>query len=274
MLRGSLRTICVYKQYESHSTEQKRQVNELMIEGRGYRFFTKVSIKMHTCCMKKILLLAALVLLPVTGSAQEWGSAQSKRFETLSRAAARREARLMRHALQEQMAPRVVRFQRRVVQLPFSPRRLLSMEQGRVIDVMDGIIFTVLKADGTMQEVRMLGVDAPEIINTRTGQHCYSLEARAALEDRILGATVFLQKENGYNRDSYRRKVRFVQFGGRDIGAWMIRNGFAFADKKHPHSHSSRYADLERNAKEEDRGLWSFRCDYDLDSDELIRISN
>lgn len=217
--------------------------------------------------MKKIAIILTILLIPTATSAQEWGSANSERFKAHARAAARREHRLMQHAVQP--AP-VIRFQRRVINLPFSPRRLQSGRMGRVIEVMDGSIFTVLLENGMMQEVRILGAEAPEIIRPETYQQCYSREARAALAKQILGKSVFLQKPDGYNRDSYRRKLYYIQLNGRDVGAWMIRNGYAFADKKNAHSRTTRYIDLELDAREYDRGLWSFRCDYEIDADEVI----
>ena len=80
--------------------------------------------------------------------------------------------------------------------------------------------------------------------------------------------TVNLQKVEGYNRDSYRRLLRTVRLGSTNINAWMIRNGRAFSDREHEHDRQEYYNQLEDEAREDDVGLWSYRCNYDTDTDE------
>ena len=66
--------------------------------------------------------------------------------------------------------------------------------------------------------------------------------------------------------------VRYVRLGGRDVGSAMIRYGYAFSDKKNSYQRQQTYRELEQLAREDDVGLWSYRCDYEMDADESLTI--
>lgn len=163
----------------------------------------------------------------------------------------------------------VVRLGKKVIARRYSARRVRNETDGTVVKVLDGSTFVVrLHGYGylSLKEVRLLGVDAPEVLY----DECYSEEARSALENLILDQTVWLEKDDGYLLDSYRRSLHFVRTEKRDVGAWMILNGYAMSDAKTQHSRFARYEEHERLAREADDGLWSYRCDYDSDTDQTI----
>ena len=52
--------------------------------------------------------------------------------------------------------------------------------------------------------------------------------------------------------DRYKRIVGVVTCDGKDVGDWLVRNGYAIAD------YGDRYKEAEREARREKRGLWGY----------------
>ena len=57
--------------------------------------------------------------------------------------------------------------------------------------------------------------------------------------------------------DQYGRVLGRVTCDGKDVGAWLVRNGHAIA------AYSDRYKDIESEARREKRGLWSHEVAFD-----------
>lgn len=101
--------------------------------------------------------------------------------------------------------------------------------------VVDGGTFT--------EEVRMIGIDTPEI-----GQCGYE-EAQRYLRDRIVRLDVTLVPGATTDRDNYDRLLRYVQVDGSDVGLELIYEGLAHArydsrsGKPHPREELYRTAD-------------------------------
>lgn len=100
--------------------------------------------------------------------------------------------------------------------------------------------------------IRLHGIDAPE-----NAQRCRSegrvwacgREATRALVRRI-GSHPVACKE--HDRDRYGRVVAVCRVGGKDVNAWMVAEGWAFAYRKY----SRRYLAEEMTAKASKRGVW------------------
>ena len=100
--------------------------------------------------------------------------------------------------------------------------------------------------------IRLHGIDAPE-----SAQRCRSegriwscgREATRALVRRI-GSHPVTCKER--DRDRYGRVVAVCSVGGKDVNAWMVAEGWAFAYRKY----SRRYLAEEMAAKTAKRGVW------------------
>jgi len=148
-----------------------------------------------------------------------------------------------------------------------SPRRRRITQIGTVTGVVDGSVIIIRENTGRFQEIRLLGVTTPEII--RPGVDCYGEEARDALRAEILGTQVSIEREGSYQRDSYRRLVRYVRLGSQDVNAWLIWNGYAQADANHDHERLNEYQSLEKQAQEAKRGLWSTKCEYNDQLEEV-----
>ena len=209
--------------------------------------------------MKRVLLalLIIVVVFPFTSLAEQgfgWHFLQMRADE-------RRQQRL--RARGEEASGEYYRMGRNVFQNLFSPRRRRITQVATVTGVVDGSIVIV----DSKQEIRLLGAGAPEII--RDGVECYGQEARNGLKEFLLNKEVVIEREETYQKDSYNRLVRYLRLGSQDVNAWMIWNGYAFADNNHPHEREKEYSALEQRAKENERGIWSYLCDYNDSLDEV-----
>ena len=94
--------------------------------------------------------------------------------------------------------------------------------------------------------VRINGIDAPE-----RGQY-YGDVATVHLQWLISGKAVGLKLKQ---KDTYGRWIATVYLNGADIGAEMLKEGLAWHFEQY--YYSTEYARLQREAKQDGRGLWS-----------------
>jgi len=119
--------------------------------------------------------------------------------------------------------------------------------QGRVTHVNDGdTIWVRPDAGGAPVQVRLLGIDAPEICQA------FGVQARGALKERLLHRNVVLDVRA---QDAYKRTLARVSVRGQDVGAWLVEGGWAWSSGfRH---RAGPYAQEERTARGERRGLWA-----------------
>lgn len=127
-------------------------------------------------------------------------------------------------------------------------------EWAPVLSVTDGDTIRVRK-DGKSEPVRIVGIDAPE----QHAQECFSTESTLFLRNALSGKTVVLHRGSEDNRDQYGRLLRYVHVDGVDIGAQMLQEGYVKHFPWFSHPRTDSYAEHEREAQEEGRGLW-WRC--------------
>jgi micrococcal nuclease len=95
-------------------------------------------------------------------------------------------------------------------------------------------------------ELRLLDLDAPE------GCQSYGPQAKTALRARLLNENVRVRTRGV---DDYNRQLARVEHQGKDVGAWLVSQGYAwsltFNGKPGP------YDRIEAQARRERKGLWS-----------------
>jgi endonuclease YncB( thermonuclease family) len=118
--------------------------------------------------------------------------------------------------------------------------------QGTVTRVVDGdsLWVTPAAAGAEAVEVRLLGIDAPEICQA------HGAEARDALRDLVQGRAVGLK---GVGRDTYGRLLATVTLEGLDVNRRMVAEGHAWS-MRHKWDQGP-YVKQERQAKALSRGL-------------------
>ena len=108
------------------------------------------------------------------------------------------------------------------------------------------------------QEVRLVGLDAPEWDQKAKHRAGYWFKhgkrVKSALIQEIGGRHVRVSVEGV---DKFGRLLGTVTYKGRDIGEWLVREGHAIA------AYSDRYMHVEREAREEERGMWSHAHNFD-----------
>ena len=108
------------------------------------------------------------------------------------------------------------------------------------------------------REVRIAGVDAPEWnqpAKSRSGEWFnHGKLVKSAMIREVGGKQVRVLAEG---RDKYGRVIGTVTCDGKDIGAWLVRNGHAIA------AYSEKYRQVEREARSARRGMWGYAKFYD-----------
>lgn len=130
-------------------------------------------------------------------------------------------------------------------------------ERARVIRVVDGDTIEVRLTSGAEKDVRILGIDTPEVYG---GTECWGPQASAAMKKRLpKGTVVNLTSDPTQDRvDRYGRILRYVAKGGKDVGFAMVRAGNAevYVYGGNPFKRTGAYKKAENRAKASNRGMW------------------
>lgn len=111
---------------------------------------------------------------------------------------------------------------------------------------------------GEEHRLRLIGIDTPESVRPGTPIECFSREASAAAASMMpVGTSVRLVKDVE-ETDRFERLLRYIYLGDEMVNARLVANGYAHAYTYPPNvRHSELFVRLEREARENDRGLWS-----------------
>ncbi len=114
-------------------------------------------------------------------------------------------------------------------------------------NVGDGDSFTVVWADGSAGEIRMVGLNAPEF------GACHSAESRAALTT-LLGNAPLTVDDLGTDR--FGRTLATVYVNGESVNLAMVSDGHALASSSDVASRD-RYQQAQARARSDGAGMWS-----------------
>lgn len=127
----------------------------------------------------------------------------------------------------------------------------------RVTAVMDGDTIEV-SMNGVSEKVRFIGVDTPETQDPRKAVQCFGKAASEFTKQKLIGKTVRLELDPlSSNRDRYERLLRYVYVDQLLLNADIIEQGYGFAYTSFPFTKSEQFKQLERQAREQNRGLWN-----------------
>ena len=124
---------------------------------------------------------------------------------------------------------------------------------GQVIAITDGDTIKILTHAKQQIKVRLADIDTPE-----RGQP-YGRKARQVLGDKIHRRQVEVEE---VTTDRYQRLVGRIFLDGRNINAEMVEDGAAWVYRKY--SDDPHLLELERQAREQGRGLWALQPDQRL----------
>ncbi|MGA2631212.1 MAG: thermonuclease family protein [Terriglobia bacterium] len=121
------------------------------------------------------------------------------------------------------------------------------------VRVIDG---DTIQLDGG-ERVRLIGVDTPETVDPRRPVQYFGKEASAFTRRLAEGRTVRLEFGDE-TFDRYHRTLAYVYLpDGTFLNAEIIRQGYGFAYTRFPFRYQEEFVRLERQAREERRGLWA-----------------
>lgn len=124
-----------------------------------------------------------------------------------------------------------------------------NAENVRFLNIIDGDSLLV-EYEGYSQEVRLIGIDAPE-----WGQE-YGTQAKAHAMSFCYGYSLRLEFDKG-RKDRYGRLLAYVYCGEKMLNEEMLKAGLALAVKVKPNvKHYTRFKQLEEKARKERRGFW------------------
>lgn len=128
-----------------------------------------------------------------------------------------------------------------------------------VTQIIDGDTITVTR-DGAEEKVRLLGIDTPEVDETRGPVECFGKEASAKTTSLLTGESVSLETDpTQAERDKYGRLLAYVYTAdGALVNKILVEGGYAREytyDK--PYTYQADFKAAEKTARAKESGLWS-----------------
>jgi len=121
--------------------------------------------------------------------------------------------------------------------------------QGRVVYVLDGDSMEI-EVDGIVEEVRLLGINAPE------GDECFGDEARDALINLIADRDLVLVTGSGDDIDQYGRLLRYVYVDEENVNGRMLAEGNAVT-LQGDHRYNDEFVEIGNLAAGAMLGMWA-----------------
>lgn len=129
---------------------------------------------------------------------------------------------------------------------------LYAQDWVKVERVIDGD--TLLLANG--ERVRLIGVDTPETKHPQKPVQRFGKEAYLFTQRIVEGKEVRLEFD-WQKRDKYGRLLAYVYLlDGTFLNAEIIKQGYGFAYTRFPFKYLEAFREYEREARENEKGLW------------------
>ena len=126
-----------------------------------------------------------------------------------------------------------------------------------VVRIVDGD--TIIVSDGNDIKVRLIGIDTPETVHPSKPVEHYGKEASRFTDNLLKGEQVYLVSDTeGDKIDKYGRTLAHVYRApdGLFVNAEIIRQGYGHAYTRFPFKYMEEFKQLERFAREAEKGLW------------------
>ncbi len=139
----------------------------------------------------------------------------------------------------------------------------------KVVDVIDGDTIDVLLPDGSIERVRMLGVDTPETTASKNKPYEYDditdldclaewgMKAKQYAESHLLGKYVYIEfDELAGLRGYYGRLLAYVYTDSNDFTAELVKQGYARVYEEGECKKEQEYLNYQQEAISAGAGLW------------------
>lgn len=137
--------------------------------------------------------------------------------------------------------------------------RRYDRTQALVIRIVDGDTAVVrTRSDGREVLIHLLGVDAPDLhFSQDQPQEYWASQARDYLVEKLKNRTLTLHLEPLLPRDRFDRLLVYAYLSDADnFNVDLVRDGYAYADRRVRHSLSAVMEAAEAEARQRRRGLW------------------
>ena len=132
-------------------------------------------------------------------------------------------------------------------------------KQFQVHRVVDGDTIYLATPDGdrSYTPVRLWGVDTPETKAPNKPVAYFGPQATAFTEEMVAAGTVTIELQAEKTRGKFGRLLGFVYTdAGKMLNEELLRSGHAYADGRWRHRFYFRFAQIEKQARKNKRGLW------------------
>ncbi len=127
-----------------------------------------------------------------------------------------------------------------------------------VIRVIDGDTI-IVEIEGVQEKVRLIGVETPEVVDTRKTVQCFGKEASEFTKNLLADARAHLESDMSQgDRDRYGRLLRYVFLAdGTLLNKAIIAEGYGHEyTYRTPYRYQTEFKNAERSARESQKGLW------------------
>ncbi len=131
-----------------------------------------------------------------------------------------------------------------------------------VIRVIDGDTI-IVEVDGVHEKIRLIGVDTPEVVDSRKTVQCFGKEASEFTKNLLANARVRLEGDPSQgDRDRYGRLLRYVFLSDNTlVNKTIIAEGYGHEyTHRTPYLYQTEFKNAELSARENQKGLWSPRA--------------
>jgi len=128
-----------------------------------------------------------------------------------------------------------------------------------VSSVVDGDTLKV-NINGTIETLRLIGMDTPETVDPRKPVQCFGKEASNKAKELLIGKKVRIEKDLTQGElDKYGRRLAYIyREDGLFYNKYMIEQGYAHEYTYNtPYKYQTEFKAAQKSAQENLRGLWS-----------------
>lgn len=128
-----------------------------------------------------------------------------------------------------------------------------------VTDVVDGDTLKV-NINGTVETLRLIGLDTPETVDPRKEVQCFGKEASNKAKELLTGKKIRLEKDATQgDKDKYGRTLAYIYTeGGIFYNKYMIEQGYAHEYTYNtPYKYQAEFKQAQKIAEANKVGLWS-----------------
>lgn len=125
--------------------------------------------------------------------------------------------------------------------------------------VVDGDTIAV-NIDGTVEKVRLIGVDTPETVDPRKLVQCFGIEASNYVKTLLTSKNVALESDGSQgDKDKYNRLLRYVYLSdGTNLNEDIIAKGYGHEYTYNlPYKFQDKFKQAEHDAQTKNIGLWA-----------------